>query len=157
MVMDEGVLFRTNEKAFVQTKRKLLNECNLWCIISLPPKVFVNAGAASKTNLLFFTKGEATKEIWYYDLSDLNITKKQPLTIEHFEEFFRLLPDRAKSKRSWRVSAEEIKAKNYDIKAVNPNRKEVEDKRTPEELLGIIESQAEETKETLIKLKNKGV
>ena len=75
----------------VQTKRKLLSECNLWCIVSLPPKVFVNAGAASKTNLLFFTKGEATEEIWYYDLSDLNITKRQPLTIAHFEEFFKLL------------------------------------------------------------------
>jgi len=40
IVMDEGVLFRTNETAFVQTKRKLLSECNLWCIVSLPPKVF---------------------------------------------------------------------------------------------------------------------
>jgi type I restriction enzyme M protein len=156
-VMDEGVLFRNNEKAFVQTKRKLLNECNLWCILSLPPKVFANAGAASKTNLLFFTKGEPTKEIWYYDLSDLNIMKKQPLTIEHFEEFFRLLPDRANSERSWSVSTEEIEAKNYDIKAVNPNRKEVEDKRTPDELLAIIESRAEEIREALIGLKNKGV
>jgi type I restriction enzyme M protein len=76
IVMDEGVLFRTNETAFVQTKRKLLNECNLFSIVSLPPKAFVNAGAASKTNLLFFAKGEPTREIWYYDLSDLNITKK---------------------------------------------------------------------------------
>lgn len=76
IVMNEGVLFRTNENAFVQTKRKLLNECNLWCIVSLAPKVFVNAGTASKTNLLFFTREEPTNEIWYYDLSDLNITKK---------------------------------------------------------------------------------
>ena len=157
IVMDEGVLFRTNETAFVQTKRKLLNECNLWCIVSLPPKVFMNAGAASKTNLLFFTKGESTKEIWYYDLSDLNITKKQPLTIEHFEEFFRLLPDRANSERSWSVSTEEIEAKNYDIKAVNPNRKEVEDKRTPDELVSIIELQAGEIRDALIGLKNRGV
>ncbi|MDY6862423.1 MAG: N-6 DNA methylase [Thermodesulfobacteriota bacterium] len=157
IVMDEGVLFRTNEKAFVQTKRKLLNECNLWCILSLPPKVFVNAGAASKTNLLFFTKGEPTKEIWYYDLSDLNITKKQPLTVEHFEEFFRLLPGRAKSDRSWKVSAEEIKDKNYDIKAVNPNRKEAEDKRTTDELIDLIESQAKEITNAITKLKIKEV
>ena len=94
---------------------KLLSECNLWCIVSLPPKVFVfvNAGAASKTNLLFFTKGEATEEIWYYDLSDLNITKKQPLTIAHFEEFFKLLPKRGVSERSWCVPIEEIEAKNW--------------------------------------------
>jgi len=157
IVMDEGVLFRTNENAFVQTKRKLLNECNLWCIISLPPKVFVNAGAASKTNLLFFTKGEQTKEIWYYDLSDLNITKKQPLTLGHFEEFFKLLPERASSERSWRVPIEEIEAKNYDIKAVNPNRKEQEDKRTPEELIAIIEEQAAEIAKAISRLKEKGL
>src|SRR4030042_1877001 len=141
IVMDEGVLFRTNENAFVQTKRKLLNECDLCCIVSLPPRVFLNAGAASKTNLLFFVKGDITKEIWYYDLSDMNITKKQPLTLEHFEDFFKLLPERAASERSWRVPIEEIEAKNYDIKAVNPNRKSVEDTRTPEELIAIIEEQ----------------
>jgi type I restriction enzyme M protein len=155
--MDEGVLFRTNETAFVQTKRKLLNECNLWCIVSLPPKVFLNAGAASKTNLLFFTKGEATKEIWYYDLSDFNITKKQPLSLDHFEEFFKLLPGRGTSERSWRVPMEEIKAKNYDIKAVNPNRKGREDNRTPEELLSIIESRAAEITKVLMTLRNRGI
>jgi len=157
IVMDEGVLFRTNETAFVQTKRKLLNECNLWCIVSLPPKVFVNAGAASKTNLFFFTKGEPTKEIWYYDLSDLNITKKQPLNLENFEEFFKLLPERVASGRSWRVSMEEIKAKNYDLKAVNPNRKDKEDRRTPEELIAIIESQAREIESAITRLKNAGI
>jgi type I restriction enzyme M protein len=127
----------------------------LWCILSLPPKVFLNAGAASKTNLLFFTKGEPTTQIWYYDLSDINITKKQPLTLERFEEFFKLVPGRGTSERSWRVPMEEIKAKNYDIKAVNPNRKGREDNRTPEELLSIIESQEEDIKKALMALKNR--
>lgn len=45
MVIDEGVLFRTTEIAFVQTKRKLLDDCDLWCILSLPAGVFVSAGA----------------------------------------------------------------------------------------------------------------
>ena len=137
--------------------RKLLNECDLWCIVSLPSKVFVNAGAASKTNLLFFTKGEPTKEIWYYDLSDMNITKKQPLTIEHFDEFFNLLSKRATSDRSWRVPVEEIEAKNYDLKAVNPNRKEQEDERTPEELISIIEAESAEIAKALKTLKSKGI
>ncbi|MBL7131327.1 MAG: N-6 DNA methylase [Candidatus Omnitrophica bacterium] len=157
IVMDEGVLFRTNEAAFMQTKRKLLNECNVYCIISLPPKVFLNAGAASKTNLLFFAKGEPTKEIWYYDLSDYNITKKQPLTLGHFEEFFKLLPKREDSERSWKVSIEDIQAKNYDIKAVNPNRKVIQDTRTPQELISIIESESGEILRTLARLKNKGI
>lgn len=155
IVMDEGVLFRTNEAAFLQTKRKLLNECNVYCIVSLPPKVFLNAGAASKTNLLFFTKGESTKEIWYYDLSDINITKKQPLTVQQFDEFFKLLPNREESERSWKVAIESIQAKNYDIKAVNPNRKVVQDTRTPKELISIIESEGQEIVKTLAKLKEK--
>jgi type I restriction enzyme M protein len=123
--------------------------------VSLPAKVFLNAGAASKTNLLFFTKGEPTKQIWYYDLSDLNITKKQPLSFDQFEEFFKLLPGWETSERSWREPMEEIKAKNYDIKAVNPNRKGREDNRTPEELLSIIESQEEDIKKALMALKNR--
>ena len=56
MVIDEGVLFRSNEDAFVKTKRKLTDECDLWCILSLPGGVFSAAGAGVKTNLLFFTK-----------------------------------------------------------------------------------------------------
>ncbi|HZX12991.1 MAG TPA: N-6 DNA methylase, partial [Thermodesulfobacteriota bacterium] len=149
------------ETAFVQTKRKLLNECNLWCIVSLPPKVFMNAGAASKTNLLFFTKGEPTNKVWYYDLYDLNITKKQPLAVEYFQEFFKLLNpstlELIESERSWRVSIEEIKAKDYDLKAVNPNRKDKEDSRSPDELIAIIESQANEITKVVEILRNKGI
>lgn len=155
IVMDEGVLFRTNETAFVQTKRKLLNECNLWCIVSLPPKVFLNAGAASKTNLLFFTKGETTKKVWYYDLSDYNVKKKQPFTLEHFDDFFKLLPKRGISEKSWKVSIEEIQSKNYDIKAVNPNRKDTQDTRTPEELIALIEEQSQTISHGLNALKKK--
>ncbi|HSE59195.1 MAG TPA: N-6 DNA methylase [Nitrospiraceae bacterium] len=101
IVIDEGVLFRTNETAFVQTKRKLLDECDLWCIVSLPGGVFTAAGAGVKTNLLFFTKGKPTEKIWYYDLSDIKVGKKHPFKLEHFTDFFGLLPTRGDSDRSW--------------------------------------------------------
>jgi len=153
IVLDEGVLFRTNETAFVQTKRKLLDDCGLWCILSLPPGTFVNAGAGVKTNLLFFTKGQSTERIWYYDLSDIKVGKKTPLTLEKFEEFFRLLPERADSERSWTVTRQEIEAKNYDLKAVNPNAKTNEDTRTPEELLDSIEAKGREVAEALTALR----
>jgi len=91
IVLDEGLLFRTNETAFVETKRKLLDECNLWCIVSLPGGVFSTAGAGVKTNLLFFTKGKKTERIWYYDLSQLKVGKKSPMTLAHFP-FARLKP-----------------------------------------------------------------
>ncbi len=103
IVLDEGLLFRTNEDAFVKTKRKLTDDCNLWCIISLPGGVFNAAGAGVKTNLLFFKKGERTSKIWYYDLSDIKTGKKTPFTQAHFDEFFPLLPTRADSERSWTI------------------------------------------------------
>ena len=84
IVLDEGLLFRTNETAFVETKRKLVDECNLWAIISLPGGVFSTAGAGVKTNLLFFNKGSKTKKIWYYDLANIKVGKKTPLTLAHF-------------------------------------------------------------------------
>jgi type I restriction enzyme M protein len=153
IVLDEGVIFRTNENAFLQTKRKLLDDCDLWALVSLPPGAFVNAGAGVKTNLLFFTKGKPTEKIWYYDLSDIKVGKKTPLTAEKFEDFFNLLPSRADSARSWTVTREEINKKNYDLKAVNPNAKTEEDTRTPEELLDLIEAKGKEVSAALADLR----
>ncbi len=84
IVLDEGFLFRTNESSFVETKRKLVDECDLWAIVSLPGGVFSTAGAGVKTNLMFFTKGKKTQRIWYYDLSQVKMGKKTPLTLAHF-------------------------------------------------------------------------
>ena len=84
IVLDEGLLFRTNESSFVETKRKLVDECDLWAIVSLPGGVFSTAGAGVKTNLLFFTKGKKTGKTWYYDLSYVKVGKKTPLTLAHF-------------------------------------------------------------------------
>lgn len=220
IVLDEGLLFRTNEDAFVKTKRKLLDDCDLWCIVSLPGGVFTAAGAGVKTNLIFFTKGQPTRKIWYYDLTDIKVGKKTPLTLKHFEEFLTLLPSRADSERSWTIDMDERKsvaaaeaqpikdqanAKNqqaarwsdrikeikreiildekaiedaekkideltreardlaskvkeiedavYDLKAVNPNRKQEVDLRTPEELLDIIEAKGKEVAEALAVLR----
>ena len=153
IVVDEGVLFRTNETAFVQTKRKPLDDCDLWCIVSLPGGVFTAAGAGVKTNLLFFTRGRSTEKVWYYDLSDVKVGKKTPLTLERFEEFLRLLPDRTESERSWTVTRQEVEAKHYDLKAVNPNAKDESDTRTPEDLLDLIEAKGREVAEALAALK----
>jgi type I restriction enzyme M protein len=114
MVIDEGVLFHTNTEAFWKTKAKLLRECNLWCVVSLPPNVFVNAGAASKTDLLFFTKGKATERIWFYDLADRHVTKKNQMKFDDFTDFLRRLrlspddPERI-SERSWWVDITKLR------------------------------------------------
>jgi len=154
IVVDEGVLFQVNQTAFVQTKRKLLDECDLRCIVSLPAGAFVNAGAGVKTNLLFFTKGQPTERVWYYDLSGVKVGKKTPLTIAHFEELFRLLPDRTDSEHSWTVDRKAIEEKGYDLKAVNPHAKRDEDLRTPEELLDLIEAKGRDVAEAVATLRS---
>ena len=153
IVLDEGVLFRTNETAFVQTKRKLLDECDLWCIVSLPAGVFSGAGAGVKTNLLFFTKGTPTQSVWYFDLSDIKVGKKLPFILDRFTDFFRLLPDRGESDRSWTVTRADLEARNYDLKAVNPHARVTEDTRTPAELLDLIEAKGQEVAQALAELR----
>jgi type I restriction enzyme M protein len=81
--------------------------------------------------------------VWYYDLSAVKVTKKQPLTFDHFDDFFQRLafapddPERV-SERSWYVDLETIRRKKYDLKAVNPHAPDTSDQRTPQELLAII-------------------
>jgi len=116
----------------------------------------MNAGAGVKTNLLFFTKGQPTERTWYYDLSDIKVGKKSPLTLQHFEEFFLLLPDRADSNHSWTVTIDEIRERNYDLKAVNPHAKSNEDTRTPAELLDLIEAKGREVAEAVAALRRLG-
>jgi type I restriction enzyme M protein len=93
--------------------------------------------------------------VWYFDLSDIKVGKKSPLTRKYFEEnrFFQLLPARGDSERSWTVTREEINRRNYDLKAVNPNRKSNEDTRTPEELLDIIAAKGKEVEQAVAALR----
>lgn len=154
IVVDEGVLFRNNENAFVQTKRRLLDTCDLWAVVSLPAGTFSATGAGVKTNLLFFTKGQPTERTWYYDLSDLKVTKKKPLTLASFDDFFSRLPEREHSDRSWTIERAAIEARNYDLKAVNPNRKVEIDNRTPLEILREIEAHGTEATTAIARLRS---
>ncbi len=155
IVLDEGVLFRTNENAFVKTKRKLLDDCDLWCIVE-PAWRRVHAGWCGREDqsAVLHQGQDRRRAIWYYDLSDIKVGKKTPLTADKFENFFELLPTRAGSERSWTVTREEIVAKNYDLKAVNPNAKSNEDTRTPEELLDFIEEKGKDVAEAVAALRS---
>lgn len=157
MVIDEGVLFHTKTRAYQQTKRKLLAECNLWAVVSLPPGVFVNAGAGAKTDLLFFTKGEATQRVWYYDLTNVKVTRTRPLRLAAFDDFFERLaldpddPDR-ETELSWWTSIEDIKALKYDLKAVNLRAPDLRDLRSLSELAGVIARAQEVVATGLVRL-----
>lgn len=140
-MLPEGVLFRTNEEAFTKTKKKLLEECDLWCIVSLPGGVFSAARAGMKTNLLFFTRGKPTESIWYYDLTDRKVGKKTPLTVADFAEFFELLPKREESERSW----------NLDFTA--RRKMAAEDAKPFREAEAALKAQAREKADSVAKLK----
>lgn len=131
IVLDEGLLYRTNEEAFVKTKRKLLDEHDLWCIVSLPGGAFTGSGAGVKTNLVFFTKGRKTERIWYYDLSQIKVGKKTPLTMLQFAKFFELLDKRGtpetETEHSWTVDFAERKRKATEEAA--PHRREADAQR----------------------------
>ena len=167
MVIDEGTLFKSTN-VHVGVRQKLLDECDLECVVSLASGAFAGAGSGVKTNLLIFNKGRATKSVWYYDVApprdapgaggsgqQRTFTKRYPLTLAHFDEFFKLLPTRADSENSWTVSREQIDANNYDLKAVNPNRPTDTDTdtRTPAELLEEIEAHGRELAAALADLR----
>jgi type I restriction enzyme M protein len=51
------------------------------------------------------------------------------------------------------VTREQIEAKHFDLKAVNPNARREQDTRTPEELLDLIEAKGREVAEALSALR----
>ena len=90
MVVDEGFMFGDDDSS-ISTRQMLLDRCDLECVVSLPRSVFACVGTSVKTNLLFFRKGKETRQTWYYDLSDVKLTKKRMMTLENFGDFFLLL------------------------------------------------------------------
>ena len=78
------------------------------------------------TNLLFFTKGTPTKEVWYYEhqLPEgyKNYTKTRPIRIEHFEREKAWWDDREENEYAWKVPVEEIKASGLQPRHQEPAR-----------------------------------
>lgn len=135
VVLPDGFLFGDGIKARI--KEKLLAECDLHTIVRLPNGVF-SPYTGIKTNLLFFTKGSPTKDIWYYEhpypAGYKSYSKTKPITIGEFDrekawwgafgasDVTGDVTSRVESELSWKVSAEEIKASGYNLDRKNPNR-----------------------------------
>ncbi|MBI4650885.1 SAM-dependent DNA methyltransferase [Candidatus Desantisbacteria bacterium] len=122
IVLPDGTLFGEGIKTRI--KEKLLEECNLHTIVRLPNGVF-SPYTGIKTNLLFFTKGEKTKNIWYYEHpypeGCKSYNKTKPMSIEEFEPEKKWWKKRAENEQAWKVSIEQIKANNYNLDIKNPN------------------------------------
>ncbi len=63
VVLPDNVLFEGNAGETI--RKKLLSDFNLHTILRLPTGIFYAQGV--KANVLFFIKGQPTKEIWFYD------------------------------------------------------------------------------------------
>ena len=130
--------FLTNDDNATKPRQELLTECNLHTILDMPQGTFLGAGV--KTVILFFTKGEATKDIWYYQLDPgRNLGKTNSLNIDDFKEFLDIQSDKLESENSWTVKQNDLDADNYDLAVNNPNKVEEVDNRTPQEIIAEIE------------------
>jgi len=122
MVLPDGTLFGEGVKTKI--KEKLLEECNLHTIVRLPNGVFAPYTGIT-TNLLFFTKGEPTKEIWYFEHpypdGVKNYNKTRPINIKEFDLEKEWWNNRVENEHAWKVSIEDIKVKNYNLDIKNPN------------------------------------
>lgn len=164
IVVPEGILFNTTEKAFVNTKKDLLENYRLHTIISLPSGVFANVtatGQGPKTSLLFFEKTGSTEEIWYYDYAGYseNVLKKKyskvnPVHVIDLKHIIVARERKEKSDWSWLISLDEIIKNGYDLTTRNPNQKDESFAKSPLVILESLIKKEKEINRILIELKD---
>ena len=150
VVLPDGTLFGEGIKT--RLKEHLMEDCNLHTIVRLPNSVF-RPYASIGTNLLFFEKGAPTKDIWFWEhrvpegQKAYSMTK--PIRLEHLQACMdwwggKDRKGREEGPQAWRVSAEDIKARNYNLDIKNPTSI-TEDHGDPEALLAELNEAEAET------------
>ncbi len=123
--------FLSNSDA-IELRKMLLDETNLHTILDLPQGVFTGAGV--RTVVLFFDKGKATKNIWYYQLNPgRTLGKTTALTEEDMEEFVRLQKSRDEGPNSWLLDIASL-GKDFDLSVHNPNAVAQVEERSPKQI-----------------------
>ena len=127
VVLPDGSLFGEGVKT--RLKEALLEECNLHTIVRLPNSVF-KPYASIGTNLLFFEKGAPTKDIWFYEhrvpAGQKAYSMTKPIRVEHFADCAEWWGgakrvERVETERAWKVTADEVKARGYNLDIKNPH------------------------------------
>lgn len=160
LVLPDGFLFGEGIKTRI--KEKLMTDCNLHTIVRLPNGVF-SPYTGIKTNLLFFTKGTPTENVWYYEhpypdgVKSYNKTK--PMRFEEFEAEIAWWGNeadgfsaRVENEQAWKVSIDDIIARNYNLDIKNPHVDE-QINHDPDMLLKKYQEQQERISELRDKLK----
>ena len=85
VVLPDNVLFEGGAGEVI--RRKLLAEFNLHTILRLPTGIFYAQGV--KANVLFFSKGTPTKDIWFYDYRTgvKHTLATNPMQRHHLDDF----------------------------------------------------------------------
>lgn len=135
VVLPDGTLFGEGVKTRI--KEELMDKCNLHTIVRLPNGVF-SPYTSIKTNLLFFEKGTATKDIWYfehpYPKGVKSYNKTKPINIKEFDLEKAWWNKREENQYAWKVSAEEIAKRGFNLDVKNPYQ-EADNLASPEVLL----------------------
>ena len=85
VVLPDNVLFEGGAGETI--RKRLLSDFNLHTILRLPTGIFYAQGV--KANVLFFTKGTPTKDVWFYDYrTDIKHTlATNPMQRHHLDDF----------------------------------------------------------------------
>ncbi len=153
IVLPDGSL--TGEGVKQRIREQLLKECNLHTIIRLPNSVF-QPYATVATNLLFFTKGEPTKEIWYYEHrlpeGQKSYSKTKPIKEKEFAPIKKWWNNRKESEVCWKVGIDEIEKRNFDLDIKNSTKPEEEIVYSSTELMQMLEKSFATSNDLLNKL-----
>lgn len=139
IVLPDGSL--TGDGVKQRIRQEFLEKCNLHTIVRLPNSVF-QPYASVATNLLFFTKGEPTKEIWYFEhklpAGQKSYSKTKPIQKSEFEPLKSWWNSRMQNEQAWKVDISTIKGNGYNLDIKNPFVKQEEVSHSTEELLEIL-------------------
>ena len=145
VVLPDGTLFGEGVKT--RLKEHLLEECNLHTIVRLPNSVF-KPYASIGTNLLFFEKGTPTRDIWFYEHrvpdGQKAYSMTRPIRVEHLQGCVDWWggpkrEGREETPQAWKVTAEDVKARGYNLDIKNPHTI-ADDHGDPEELLAALDA-----------------
>ncbi len=154
IVLPDGSL--TGDGVKSRIRQHFLENCNLHTIVRLPNSVF-QPYASVATNLLFFTKGEPTKEIWYYEhklpqgIKAYN--KTRPIQKAEFDPLKKWWKKRKESELAWKVSIKTLEDNGFNLDIKNPHTPEAEHTYSSKELLDMLHVSFRKSDELLGQLK----
>ncbi len=133
-IIIKNTFLSNTDNAAIALRKELLENCNLHTVLDCPPKTFLGAGV--KTVVLFFTKGEATQKVWFYQLNPgRSLGKTNPLNDKDLKEFVTLQKSHQNSDQSWLVNVADVDENTWDLSVKNPNAQEEAPLREPAEII----------------------